>query len=380
MKNIFTGTLAFIVYAGLCLLLFNYLFPDNFQGANERIEKQQIVEEPFIDSVPAPLDDTVQEAVVNNIVEELDSIDELELSIDPPLSNDKEEISLEETPTDALTTVEETSIEEPEAPEEKEVIVYEPQSFILKDEDGNELTNCTTFTTIYKNNPKVKIPYTCRNYGNEIKEIIANSPKAQIIINGYSSPIEDTDMGLQRAQYVEKLLRNIGINKEQITVQSAIKNINFNSGIAQGGLDITLSDIKNPTSENKTTSTSKKPVNSSQTASSPVSQSSGPYSYKRFTTGYQGDYFYGNRSFTSYISQLNTYLNSQPGKKVYVYAYTDTVGNATDNYNIGSDNVKTARRLMIQNGIPANKIVAVSKGETSSGVSGNNRGMVVIVK
>ncbi|MBF4986022.1 hypothetical protein FNJ87_17375, partial [Nonlabens mediterrranea] len=58
----------------------------------------------------------------------------------------------------------------------------------------------------------------------------------------------------------------------------------------------------------------------------------------------------------------------------------DTVGNATDNYNIGRDNVKTARSLMIQNGIGSNQIVTIPKGEESSGAAGNNRSIVVIVK
>ncbi|WP_431196611.1 OmpA family protein [Nonlabens ulvanivorans] len=74
------------------------------------------------------------------------------------------------------------------------------------------------------------------------------------------------------------------------------------------------------------------------------------------------------------------FLSENPSKKVYVYAYPDTVGNATDNFNIGKDNVNTARRLMIQNGITSNRIVSISKGEESSGATGNNRSIVVIVK
>lgn len=378
MKNLFTGILAFIVYSGLCLTLYHYLIADPDSGVpaakmvtEDIVEEPIIDEQPFIDSTPPTLDETLEETVENNLIKELDSIAKLKLSYsESALESVSDSIVL----NDNSIQTEAVSLD----PAKKDTSVYEASPFILKDKNGDALSNCTTFTTIYKNNSKVKIPYTCRDYGNDLKSILSSNPKAQVILNGYSSSEEGAGMGLKRAEYVQKLLSNIGIKKDQIVVKGSEKNIIFNSGIAQGGIDITIINIaKSDHSNNKPTDKVTPIENPKPT---PDQGTSGPYGYKRFTSGYQGDFFYGNRSFTAYIKELKGYLNSNPTKKVYVYAYTDTVGNATDNYNIGKDNVNTAKRLMIQNGIPSNRIVAVSKGEQSSGAAGGNRSIAVIVK
>ncbi|MGJ8684424.1 MAG: OmpA family protein [Nonlabens sp.] len=373
MKNILTGTLAYIVYAGMCLLLFNYLFNDSFQTTDSvEVVPEIIDEEPLMEEIVI-VEDTLSDSK-NSLNDQLDSIAAAKNAIDQPLLDIDQQEEMDTTAVDSITT----ALDESEPSQAKtspvELTNYEANTFVIKDDKGNALTQCSTFTTIYKNNSKVKIPYTCRNYGNELKELMSGSKNAQLHINGYSSPEEDSDMGLKRAQYVKKLLTNLGIQKEQIIIKQELKKIPFKSGIAQGGVDISLTNVSHDTvnklSKEKPQVIAPKPT---------VIEGTGPYGYKRFTTGYQGDSFYGNRSFTNYLKELNNYLNSNSGKKVYVYAYTDTVGNATDNYNIGKDNANTAKRLLIQNGIPASRIVAVSKGETPSGAQGNNRGMVIIV-
>ncbi len=375
-KNIFTGTLAFIVYAGLCLLLFNYLFTNTFV-TEDSITNDPIAIAPasIIDELPSIKEDSLI-AIDNSLNVQLDSIAAAKLSIDQDFQeiDGKNEIVASET--DSLPTSTEQPVIETSASADNVITIYEANTFTIKDDKGNEITTCSNFTTIYKNNPKVKIPYTCRTYGNDLKELLIGNPKAQVLINGYSSDEEDNDMGIKRAQYVKNLLANTGIDSEQIIIKDAVKKINFSSGIAQGGIDIQLMNwVKNVDSSvsKETTPLVTKPKPS-------ITKGSGPYGYRRFTTGYQGDYFYGNGSFKAYMNEVNAHLNSNSSKKVYVYAYTDTVGNATDNYNIGKDNVNTARRLMIQNGIPENRIVAVSKGEASSGATDNNRSMVIIVK
>ncbi|MEO9501621.1 MAG: OmpA family protein [Nonlabens ulvanivorans] len=375
MKNFFTGTLAFIVYAGLCLAVFGYFFIGRLSVDDTNLVDHNIIEEePIIDELIAIEIDSTP-STNTTLDQQLDSIAAAKALTNSILTSEDSLIPIDNNIIDTDTVQHDLNDESNMALNNKETTVYEANTFIITDQHGNQLTNCTTFTTIYKNNPKVKIPYPCRAYGNELKEIINTNPKAQIIINGYASSTEDADMGMRRAQYVKRLLTNIGVNDNQITLKSAMKDIPFKSGIAQGGIDIQVLNIN----ENSSISNSTK--STIGTAARPsVTAGSGPYAYQRFTKGYQGDFFYGNRAFTAYIKDIENFLSENPSKKVYVYAYTDTVGNATDNFNIGKDNVNTARRLMIQNGITSNRIVSISKGEESSGATGNNRSIVVIVK
>ncbi|WP_397299350.1 OmpA family protein [Nonlabens ulvanivorans] len=375
MKNFFTGTLAFIVYAGLCLAVFGYFFIGRLSVDDTNLVDHNIIEEePIIDELIAIEIDSTP-STNTTLDQQLDSIAAAKALTNSILTSEDSLIPIDNNIIDTDTVQHDLNDESNMALNNKETTVYEANTFIITDQHGNQLTNCTTFTTIYKNNPKVKIPYPCRAYGNELKEIINTNPKSQIIINGYASSTEDADMGMRRAQYVKRLLTNIGVNDNQITLKSAIKDIPFKSGIAQGGIDIQVLNI------NEKSSISNSTKSTIVTAAKPsVTAGSGPYAYQRFTKGYQGDFFYGNRAFTAYIKDIENYLSENPSKKVYVYAYTDTVGNATDNFNIGKDNVNTARRLMIQNGITSNRIVSISKGEESSGATGNNRSIVVIVK
>ena len=377
MKNFFTGTLAFIVYAGLCLAAFGYFFMGQLSGTDTSFVDNDIVqEEPIIDELTSDQNETTP-TISTTLDQQLDSIaaakaltNILTTSEDSLDNINNEILDPETTPLDSSDKAIIAAISN-----SKEIPVYEANTFVITDQNGNQITSCSTFTTIYKNNPKVKIPYPCRAYGNELKEILSANPKAEIIISGYSSNAEDADMGMKRAQYVKRLLTNIGVNDNQIALKSDTKDIPFKSGIAQGGLDIQVLNVNEDSSNSKS-----KKANSVTVVKPSVATGSGPYAYQRFTKGYQGDFFYGNRAFTAYVKEVKNYLNEKPSKKVYVYAYTDTVGNATDNFNIGKDNVNTARRLLIQNGIASNRIVSISKGEESSGATGNNRSIVVIVK
>ncbi|MBF4985826.1 hypothetical protein FNJ87_16340 [Nonlabens mediterrranea] len=374
MKNFFTGALAFIVYAGICLALFGYFFIGRL-SINDKTEKDSVIvtNEQVIDELISEEKDTIP-TNVSSLDQQLDSIAASKALINDMNIGADSIVNLNDENRD-LQISEKILEDIPEDINNNEPIIYEANTFVITDRNGKQLTNCSTFTTIYKNNPKVKIPYPCRAYGNELKEILVANPKAEIIISGYSSLIEDSNMGMKRAEYVKQLLTNIGINKDQIAVRSDSKEIPFKSGIAQGGLDIQVLNIEEKVSNNSSTKT---PVTTNKKPT--LDKGTGPYAYQRFTKGYQGDFFYGNRAFTAYIKEIQNYLKENNNKKVYIYAYTDTVGNATDNYNIGRDNVKTARSLMIQNGIGSNQIVTIPKGEESSGAAGNNRSIVVIVK
>ena len=258
------------------------------------------------------------------------------------------------------------NIEETSAP-------YEALPFSVYNEANEVLIPCNLFALIYKNRNKVKIPYGCINYGIEIKKILSVNKDASLSIIGYSSPEEPSTLGKQRAEYLKKLLIGIGIDSSQIHTNTSFQDIDYVNGMANGGI---LMRINNSNSRTPTLSTTP----ASKEVTIKTTQPTGPYAYKKFTTGYQGDYFYGNQTFSSYVSQIKNYLQENPSKKIEIYTYTDSVGNAIDNMSISKANSVTAQRIVAQSGIPAYKIKSISMGENAVDASGSSKCVILKVK
>ncbi|MEP0459145.1 OmpA family protein [Nonlabens sp.] len=255
---------------------------------------------------------------------------------------------------------------------EKTSAPYEALPFSVFNEANEVLIPCNLFALIYENRNKVKIPYGCINYGVEIKKILSLHKESSLTIIGYSSPEEPSTLGKQRAEYLKKLLVGIGIDKSRLHTNASFQDINYVYGKANGGILMRL----NNSDSLPTISTA--PI--SKEVTSDTTKPTGPFAYKKFTSGYQGDYFYGNQTFTSYVSQIKTYLKDNPGKKIEIYTYTDSVGNAIDNMSISKANSATAQRIVAQSGIPAYKIKSISMGEKAVDGSGSSKCVILKVK
>jgi len=71
-----------------------------------------------------------------------------------------------------------------------------------------------------------------------------------------------------------------------------------------------------------------------------------------------------DKAFKLYITNLKTYLNTEPGKTLNIIGHTDNVGEASDNEWIGMQRAKSAMKYLISQGIPKERIQVFSKGET----------------
>jgi outer membrane protein OmpA-like peptidoglycan-associated protein len=250
--------------------------------------------------------------------------------------------------------------------------VYQPALFNVTDLNKNVKFACNDQAIIYLNSPKVKIPTICMNYGLFIKDYLRKSPEAKLMIIGSSGSEEATSLGKRRADFVKDLLVGTGINPEQLQTASRVENVPYELGAARGGIKMVLIE-ENPS---KVTAADTNTIDSNTITKS----STKPFAYKMFTSGYQGDFYYGDQSATSYIASLKSFLNNDSSKKVSILSYTNSVGNASDNMELTKQNTAAMRKLMLEAGIPKSRIIVMPQGAAGPEINNGNRCMIVTVK
>lgn len=357
MKGFFTGLLVFVIYAFLCVSILSYIFTnksvaDFFTSSST---DNQILEEDSIDSISfenstpetflEPDDTSREELEIDN-----GSLNSLET---PQVQIDNSNVIEDNKPLNDLNSI--------------------PSPFNITLPDGTALIQCNAFAQVFEGQSRVKIPYACREYGISIKSFLEKNPKTSLKITGLSAPSEDINLGKQRAEYLKKLLTNTGIGDNRIVTMSSTNNLNFNSGGANGGILMEINGAVGGQSINTVAD------NSNLIETAPKS-SSAILDSKKFTSGFQGNYFYGDQKFTSYTSTIKDLLSKNAGSKVYAYSYTAQDGDSKDNFAISRDNASTVRKIFLQSGIPTGKIQSVARGEQSSGTSGANRCIIIVIK
>ncbi len=350
------GFLIFLFYCMGCFLVLGYFFNDlkkdheHIPSLHSTLNKNTTTPKKTIKNttlIQEGIDFKENQNTIDSVrVESINTSDD-----EVPLSNQKE--------TSNVKDIKQASLK------------YEALPFSVFNEASEAVVPCNLFTRIYKNRSNVKIPYACINYGMEIKKILTLYKESSLTLTGYSSPEEPSDLGKQRAEYIKKLLLGIGIDRSRLHTNASFQDINYINGVAKGGVLMRINNID-------PLFTSIIPTNKEVTIK--TTQPDGPYAYKKFTTGFKGDYFYSNQTFTSYISLVKSYLKDNPSKKIEIYTYTDPVGNAIDNMSISKTNSETAQRIVAQSGIPAHKIKSIAMGDKIVDGIGNNKCVILKVK
>ncbi len=361
MKGFLTGLFFCLLYAVCCVFILSYTFDTVVPNISS---SQEIVAE-----TPTGISKATQ----------IDSNDQVaQPVIDEPLADEKMDPAAQDLleqmkePADGLsTTVDKTTLSSLSTDIANSDIAKTSFSIILP--DGENLLSCNSYATVFKDRNQVKIPYDCRDYGIVLKSYLEKNEKSTLKITGISDPSEDYAIGKQRATYLKDLLVNIGVSKDRILVAQAISLLNFTAGSANGGILMKIEDF----SSKARLSTNER--SAIQETNTPSTRTKALIS-QRFTSGFQGDYYYGDQKFTSFITTVKELLKKYPEAKVYAYSYTKSTGSAEDNFAISRDNASTVRKLMIQGGVIAGKIKAMARGGKSSGSSGNEPSIVIVVK
>jgi outer membrane protein OmpA-like peptidoglycan-associated protein len=355
-NRFFTGFIVFLFYAVLCFSFLELALP-SLGISSLTMAVNPGTNEEFKDSFDSDEPEIQDEFIFEEESQEL-KVDSTILDLEPAQEILGEESLSNDVPSSS-------------APAES----LSPATFNITLPNGVLLLSCESFATVYKDVDKVKIPFPCRDYGLTIQTYLEENPKAILLITGFSDPSEVATIGKRRADYVKRLLSNTGITQDRILTSVAIRNLNIDKGYASGGIRMEIKGSV-PVSVPVANGTSD-PTSNSTTENSGTSRT---LASKKFTSGFQGNYFYGDQKFTSYMPTIKTLLSQNPAAKVYAYSYTNIDGDDKDNFAISRDNSGTVRKILIQSGIPSNKIQSVARGEQNSGTAGSNRCIIITVK
>ena|GEM_PF-2064703 len=359
MKFFFTGLLVFFIYATVCVAVLVLVTPDL---ATDRV---------------AGSDEDFRNRGLKESVESNDSI---LLENEVVLDEKQDSLGISSIPIDSISSIEQSdppiNAMDPE-PKVENTSFTAPSKFNIKLPNGRLLINCNEFARVYKDADRVKIPFACKDYGLVIKSFLEENPSTTLLITGYSDPSESLSTGKNRAEYLKRLLSTAGIAKDRIVTAVAVSGLDIEKGYADGGIQM---DVKGTVS-NPTPGIVQIPQPGAQVAEDldqPRAETT--LSSKKITSGFQGPSFYGDQKFTAYTTEIKKLLNQNPGSKVYAYSYASADGGLQDPFVVTRENAATVRKLLIQAGIPANKIQSIARGEQPSGTTGSNRCILITVK
>lgn len=325
MKTFFTGLIVFALYGIGCLLFINSFFRDEVN----LLKNAAITENKFVEIIKQ---------------QDFDATENLQTTLQKEITQPSQNVSQTNERDSSITDSINTPI----------IKQYQPLPFSVYSNNGTTVISCDQYASIVKNSEKVIIPYGCINYGNQIKKILARDSSATLTITGYYSSPEIKGLGNKRALYIKDLLGSIGINISRINTIEEVKKIKFSNNKAKGGVLMQL----NSKFSNTTTllSSSSSVVTKTPSVTKNISK---VFTSKKFTQGFNAQYFVGNTEFKSHVKKIARHLNSNPSQKIYITISQNTSIDQKQAAYISQVNSLNIQKIMAQMGISRYKIAPV---------------------
>ncbi len=218
---------------------------------------------------------------------------------------------------------------------------------LVKDKNDQELFSYPDNLQINNANGDVLIPSSLTGFEDQIVDYLGKNQDQELIISGYENDTEKDNQlgyGLSRANFVKSILTKAGINPNRIVTKAKEVDYNYNDdGIYNGGVLLNLHTLDTSRIEEVEKSVAKRTLYSN-------------FAQKTFKPDPQ---------LINYALELKNYLNKYPNKKVQITGHTDDVGKEDANLWFGQQRANNVKKYLIAQGIEADKIIALSKGETS---------------
>ncbi|MFT5248432.1 MAG: OOP family OmpA-OmpF porin [bacterium] len=307
MKNFLTAFIVFMIWSLFGLWVYSWVQPENITAKAE-------VETPIFEKIQHP---EQKEKMI------------IESKIDTSSNQTKTDIEIKKD-TISLT------------------IPIEVVKFSATNSQGEIIFLFEKGITIKKNRKEIFSSEESKIYKYKINSFLIEHTNLEVHINSIYSPQENVsipNIGIQRAQEVEKELLAIGVPSEKIVKKSIIKNSIFSEEEHHtNGFYFTFEELDIERVDRK--------INS---------QPEIRIVYPKYL---ESDIEINN-DLKSLLVDLKQYFKEYPNKKVDIVGHTDSIGNSSDNYTIGLKYAQQVRWYLInKGGIKKTSLIVSSKGES----------------
>lgn len=199
---------------------------------------------------------------------------------------------------------------------------------------------------INNTNADVFIPKSLEGFDKQIANYLGKHQDQELVIYGYKNNDENNDSidtGTARANFIKNILVEAGINPDRIISKPKPYSYQYsNDGTYEGGIELNFKTL----SETRVVEVEKSIAN--RTLYSDFGQKT----------------FQPDATLSNYTLELKNYLDKYPNKFVTIIGHTDDVGTDESNLWYGQQRSDNVKDYLISQGIPENKIKALSKGES----------------
>ncbi|PQB04442.1 OmpA family protein [Aureitalea marina] len=203
---------------------------------------------------------------------------------------------------------------------------------------------------IKRNQPELAVPASVVDFKYKLNTYLIEHPDQQLnVIAMYSASenIETPNLGIQRAEYIKRMLIDLGIAPDRIKVRSVINGLEFDRyGSFPSGISFEFTPWDGEITE---------PVRSS--SSLPWSRTVYPW--------YTEEQIQVNSDLKRLREEIIELKTLNPNMKITITSHTNDIGSETDNYRLGLKYAKQMRLYLVRRaGMERKNIIVLSEGET----------------
>ncbi len=216
-----------------------------------------------------------------------------------------------------------------------------------KDQNDQNVFTYSENLQINNQNGDVFISESLQGFDKKVADFLGQHQDQEIIISGFETLQEqniNSGFGTSRANFIKDILINAGVNPDRIVTKVNPHNYNYSDdGTYDGGIDL----LFNTLDQNRLEEVEK--------------GIAGKTLYSEFAK----ETFQPDATLSNYTLELKNYLNKYPDKVVEIIGHTDDVGTEEANLWFGQQRANNVKEYFISQGIPKEKIKALSKGEAN---------------
>ena len=242
-------------------------------------------------------------------------------------------------------------------------------AFSITTADGSSVFNFPMGFILNASKSEVIIPKELTGFKDSIYNYLNANQDEELLVsvkylNAEATSANGVHLGDSRADFLKNILVKAGINPDRIVPKTILSEFSYDeNGNYYDGVSMLFQNI----SEKR------------------VSEIEAGISNKTLYADFAQAEFKPDRTLKAYTIELKNYLNKYSGKKVIVTGHTDSVG--VNNYQWGLDRANNVKNYLVSQGVPAQIIEVVSKGETEPVASNQteegrakNRRIVITLK